>query len=91
MKTFEKYLPYITFVILLMILFRTCGTGSQVNSNNKKVEILTSKVDSLSNIVVTQSEMIDVLENITMWQTLIIEELSDKDHMPINHYRSESK
>ena len=39
----------------------------------------------------TQQEMIQVLENTTMWQTLIIEELSDKDHMPINHYRSESR
>ena len=45
---------------------------------------------ALTKIVVTQDEMINVLENTTMWQTLIIEELSDKDHMPINHYRSES-
>ena len=41
--------------------------------------------------MLTQEEMIGVLENTTMWQTLIIEELSDKDHMPINHYRSESR
>ena len=54
------------------------------------METLTTTVDSLTKIVVTQDEMINVLQSTTMWQTLIIEELSDKDHMPINHYRSES-
>ena len=56
----------------------------------KKVEQLNHKVDSLSTTVVNKDEMINILQSTTMWQTLIIEELSDKDHMPINHYRSES-
>ena len=77
--------------LILFIFLKGCGTGTQVNSTEKKVDLLTHKVDSLSNIVVTQQEMIEVLENTTMWQTLVIEELSDKDHMPINHYRSQTK
>jgi len=85
MNTVQKYLPYATFVLILFIFLKGCGTGSQVKSTDKKIEILTHKVDSLSNIVVTQEEMINTLENTTMWQTLVIEELSDKDHMPINH------
>lgn len=91
MNTIQKYLPYATFVLILFIFLKGCGTGTQVKSTEKKVDVLTHKVDSLSNIVVTQQEMIDVLENTTMWQTLVIEELSDKDHMPINHYRSQTK
>jgi PBP1b-binding outer membrane lipoprotein LpoB len=91
MDTLQKYLPYATFVLILFIFLKGCGTGSQVKSTDKKIEVLTQKVDSLSNIVVTQEEMINTLENTTMWQTLVIEELSDKDHMPINHYRSQSK
>jgi PBP1b-binding outer membrane lipoprotein LpoB len=91
MNTLQKYLPYATFVLILFIFLKGCGTGSQVKSTDKKIEVLTQKVDSLSNIVITQEEMINTLENTTMWQTLVIEELSDKDHMPINHYRSESK
>jgi PBP1b-binding outer membrane lipoprotein LpoB len=91
MNTVQKYLPYATFVLILFIFLKGCGTGSQVKSTDKKIEILTHKVDSLSNIVVTQEEMINTLENTTMWQTLVIEELSDKDHMPINHYRSQTK
>ena len=91
MNTIQKYLPYATFVLILFIFLKGCGTGTQVKSTEKKVDVLTHKVDSLSNIVVTQQEMIGVLENTTMWQTLVIEELSDKDHMPINHYRSQTK
>lgn len=91
MNTVQKYLPYATFVLILFIFLKGCGTGTQVKSTEKKVDMLTHKVDSLSNIVVTQQEMIEVLENTTMWQTLVIEELSDKDHMPINHYRSQTK
>ena len=91
MNTIQKYLPYATFVLILFIFLKGCGTGTQVKSTDKKVDVLTHKVDSLSNIVVTQQEMIEVLENTTMWQTLVIEELSDKDHMPINHYRSQTK
>ncbi len=90
MEKIQKYLPIATFVLILLIFLKGCGTGTQVKSTEKKVESLTTKVDSLTKIVVTQEEMIDVLHNTTLWQTLIIEELSDKDHMPINHYRSES-
>lgn len=91
MNTIQKYLPHATFVLILFIFLKGCGTGTQVKSTEKKVDVLTHKVDSLSRIVVTQQEMIEVLENTTMWQTLVIEELSDKDHMPINHYRSQTK
>lgn len=91
MEKIQKFLPITTFVLVLFIFLKGCGTGTQVKSTEKKVDVLMTKVDSLSNIVVTQQEMIQVLENTTMWQTLIIEELSDKDHMPINHYRSENR
>lgn len=91
MEKIQKYIPIATLVLVLFIFLKGCGTGTQVKSTEKKVETLTNKVDSLTKIVVTQEEMIGVLENTTLWQTLIIEELSDKDHMPINHYRSENR
>jgi hypothetical protein len=41
--------------------------------------------------VVTEQEMKNILENTVMWRTLEIEELSDKNRMPINHYKNEEK
>jgi hypothetical protein len=31
------------------------------------------------------------MESTVLWRTLEIEELSDKNNMPINHYKSESQ
>jgi hypothetical protein len=33
--------------------------------------------------------MKQILENTLFWRTLEIEELSDKNKMPINHYKNE--
>jgi PBP1b-binding outer membrane lipoprotein LpoB len=90
MEKIQKYLPLATFILILFIFLKGCGTSTQVKSTEKKVEQLNHKVDSLSTTVVNKDEMINILQSTTMWQTLIIEELSDKDHMPINHYKSES-
>jgi hypothetical protein len=90
MNNIQKYLPYATFLLVLFIFLKGCGTSTQVKSTEKHVETLTKKVDSLTTLVVTQDELINTLESTTLWQTLQIEELSDKNNMPINHYKSES-
>jgi hypothetical protein len=91
MEKIQKYLPLATFILVLLMLFKSCGTTSQIKNVEKENKILTFKVDSLTNIVVTESKMKSILENTTLWQTLQIEELSDKNNMPINHYKSESQ
>ena len=91
MEKIQKYLPLATFILVLLMLFKSCGTTSQIKNVEKENKILTLKVDSLTNIVVTESKMKSILENTTLWQTLQIEELSDKNNMPINHYKSESQ
>ena len=91
MEKIQKYLPLATFILVLLMLFKSCGTTSQIKNVEKENKILTFKVDSLNSIVVTESKMKSILENTTLWQTLQIEELSDKNNMPINHYKSESQ
>ena len=56
---------------------------------SKENKELNKKIDSLSSIVITEQKMKSLLENTTMWRTLEVEELSDKNHMPINHYKNE--
>jgi len=89
MEKFQKYLIPAIFVLVLLSFFKGCGTSTQVKSTNKEVEILTKKVDSLSNIILTQEEMTKLIKETPSWKTLEIEELSDKNHMPINHYKNE--
>ncbi len=89
MEKFQKYLIPAIFVLGLLSFFKGCGTSTQVKSTSKEVEVLTKKVDSLSNIILTQEEMITLIKETPSWKTLEIEELSDKNHMPINHYKNE--
>jgi hypothetical protein len=89
MEKIQKYLPLATFTLVFLMFFKSCGTSSKLKNIEKENEILKTKVDSLTGIVVTDTEMKQILENTVFWKTLEIEELSDKNKMPINHYKNE--
>ena len=89
MEKIQKYLPLATFTLVFLMFFKSCGTSSKLKNIEKENEALKTKVDSLTGIVVTDTEMKQILENTVFWRTLEIEELSDKNKMPINHYKNE--
>lgn len=91
MERVQKYLPLATFILVFLLFFKSCGTSSKLKNIEKENEFLKTKVDSLTGIVLTESEMKQLLEGTVMWRTLEIEELSDKNKMPINHYKNEVK
>ena len=88
MEKFKSYLPYVTFVLVLLVLIRSCGTGSELSRMNKNVN---QRLDSLEKSVVTEKQLKETLKTTPLWKTLEIEELSEKDHMPINHYKNEEE
>ena len=88
MEKFKSYLPYVTLVLVLFTLIRSCGTGSELSRMNKNVN---QRLDSIEKSVVTEKQLKDALKTTPLWKTLEIEELSDKDHMPINHYKNEEE
>jgi len=89
MKHLEKFTPIIVIVFCMMTLFRTCGVGNDIKKTNKRLTGLENKIDSLQRITVTEDELTKKLETTVMWETLVLEELSDKQRMPINHYRNQ--
>jgi hypothetical protein len=91
METVKKYLPLATFILVFFVFFKSCGTTSKLKSIEKENQVLNHKVDSLNSIFLTETKMKQILENTVMWRTLEIEELSDKNKMPINHYKNEVK
>jgi len=91
MEKIQKYLPITTLVLVFFIFVKSCGTTSQLKNIEKENKALNYKVDSLNKIVVTEEKMRNILETTTLWQTLEIEELSDKNKMPITHYKNESR
>jgi hypothetical protein len=89
MERIQKYLPLATFILVFFLFFKSCGTSTKLKNIEKENETLKTKVDSLTGITLTDTEMKKILENTVLWRTLEIEELSDKNNMPINHYKNE--
>jgi hypothetical protein len=77
MEKLKQWSPVISMVLLVLIFFRSCGTGSDVNKLKKEVQVLNEKV-------VSQEQMINILETTVAWKTLRIEEISDKEKISIN-------
>lgn len=84
MKFIQKYGLVIIIVLTFLALLNGCGA-------NKKISTLEKQVDSLNQKIISQQQMIDLIKKTPAWKTLEIEELSDKDHMPINHYKNEEE
>jgi len=86
MEKIKNYLPIITLLWMFILLVKSCGISSEISRMNKT---LNQKIDSVGAKVFTQKEMESSLKNTPLWKTLEIEELSDKNRMPINHYKNE--
>lgn len=91
MEKIQKIVMIAGLVMVFLVFLKSCGTSTQVKTLMKENKSLNQKVDSLTNLIMTEQEMKDMLENTTLWRTLEVEELSDKNNMPINHYKNESK
>lgn len=89
MEKLVKYVPSVTLFIVLILFFKSCGTSTQIKNSNEELKSLNKKVDSLTTLVIVQDEMIKILKETPSWKTLEIEELSDKNNVPINHYKNE--
>ena len=77
MEKLKQWSPVISMVLLVLIFFRSCGTGSDVNKLKKVVQVLNEKV-------VSQDQMIKIVETTVAWKTLRIEEISDKEKISVN-------
>lgn len=89
MEKLQKYFNPAIFLLVFLSFFKGCGTSTQVKTIEKHVDGLNKKVDSLSRLVVNQEQLTNIIKETPNWKTLEIEELSDKNHMPINHYKNE--
>lgn len=87
MSKFKNYVDYVILFFVLVLLFRTCGISSKVKDNQEEIELIKSTLVELKEENVTEDKLIDILETTTMWQTLRVEEISDKEKISINALR----
>ena len=83
------------FVITALSFFKSCSSQKEDIRMKKEIIKLDHKMDSLYGIIeaktISEQQMKTIIKETVSWETLTIEELSDKEHIPINHYRNEEK
>jgi hypothetical protein len=90
----QKYQNYFTIAILVLCVFtflRTCGTSSELTRIQKNIEGLNKKIHQMDSTSIKQEQMVKIIKETPNWKTLEIEELSDKNKVPVNYYKNMDK
>jgi len=86
----------LVFFLVLIIFLKTCNTNTKVERMEKAVTNKILKVDSVTTKIsaihrITKEEMIFLIKNTPNWKTLELEELSDKNRIPINKLKNDEE
>jgi hypothetical protein len=92
----DKWGSSIIFPLVIVMFLKTCSTNSRIEKLNKDLVIKTQKLDSLINIsnskpFITKEEMVELIKKTPNWKTLELEELSDKNRIPINKLKNDEE
>jgi hypothetical protein len=91
MEKYQKYFTLATLILCLFTFLRTCGTSSELNRIEKNIEVLNKKVYQMDSTSIKQEQMVRIIKETPNWKTLEIEELSDKNKVPVNYYKNMDK
>lgn len=91
MEKYKNYFTIATLTLCLFIFLRTCGTSSELSRIEKDIDSLNKKVHQLDSTSIKSKEMVRIIKETPNWKTLEIEELSDKNKVPVNYYKNMDK
>lgn len=84
----KKYGSKTIIILLILIYFKSCSIGSDVEKVKKDLRQVEVEIDTLNttfeNTIITEAEMIELIKTVPAWKTLRIEEISDKERISIN-------
>jgi hypothetical protein len=91
MEKYQNYFTIATLTLCLFIFLRTCGTSSELSRIEKDIDSLNKKVHQMDSTSIKSNEMVRIIKETPNWKTLEIEELSDKNKVPVNYYKNMDK
>jgi hypothetical protein len=91
MEKYQNYFTIATLTLCLFIFLRTCGTSSELSRIEKDIDSLNKKVHQMDSTSIKQEQMVKIIKETPNWKTLEIEELSDKNKVPVNYYKNMDK
>jgi hypothetical protein len=78
----------IIIALLVLVYFKSCSINGDVDKIKKDLRATEAEIDSLNSTVIdrviTSEEMKDLINATPAWNTLRIEEMSDKERISIN-------
>lgn len=97
-ENLQKWVLYGIYGMFILTLLNTCN-GCNRNKDQvrlkKEIILLQQEIDSLyfiiNNLPIIDRDEMKKLLNDNMWKFLEIEELSDKNHIPINQFKHKDK
>lgn len=85
----------IIFPLVIIMFLKTCTTNNNIEKSELKLRQDIVKIDSLLKKInqdyVTEEKMVDLIKNTPNWKTLELEELSDKNRIPINKLKNDEE
>jgi len=85
----------VTFGLVLIIFLKTCTTNTKIEKVEKELKNKTVSMDSTLNSIdskiITEDKMINLIKEVPNWKTLELEELSDKNRIPINKLKNDNE
>ena len=82
----------IIIILLVLVYFKSCSVGSDLDKVKKDLRVTEAEIDTLNstvaNRVITAKEMVEIINNTPAWNTLRIEEMSDKEKISINSIKA---
>jgi hypothetical protein len=91
MEKNQKYFTLAVLVLSFFIFLRSCGISSEVNKVSKELKTLNEKINKIDSAMIKSNDMVKIIKETPNWKTLEIEELSDKNKIPINFYKNMGK
>ena len=91
MSKFKNYVDYVILFFVFITFVRTCGISNKVEKNTDEIESIKTTLTEVKDQNVTQEELTNTLETTTFWQTLRVEEISDKEKITINALQAKDK
>ena len=99
MKTILNFIDQwgcrISFLLILIIFLKTCTTNRNIEKVETNLSAKISQIDSTVNVIngktISTGEMIILIKETPNWKTLELEELSDKNRIPINKLKNDNE
>jgi hypothetical protein len=85
----------LSFGLVLIIFLKTCSTNTKIEKVQKELDKKTVTIDStltqIDSKIITEDKMIKLIKEVPNWKTLELEELSDKNRIPINKLKNDNE